>query len=198
MFPFRSRKISKRDEKKLYSIQSNEKVAEEVEGIVYKMTEIFRKHESNDIIILCIGSDLSIGDSLGPLVGTMLKDSQVPYQVYGTLKDPVHAQNLELVLKEINKKFKEPFIFGIDASLGDKSKIGCIILEEGPLLPGRALKKTLPEIGEYHIKAIVNDLNYSSPTKFLENTRLYTVMNMATIIATIILQTAVLRNSPLK
>ena len=49
----------------------------------------------NQLIILCIGSDRSTGDSLGPLVGYRLDAlSSFKGHVYGTLKNPVHAVNL--------------------------------------------------------------------------------------------------------
>ena len=39
-------------------------------------------------VILCIGSDLAVGDSLGPVTGTMLqkKDGSFSGYIYGTLK----------------------------------------------------------------------------------------------------------------
>jgi putative sporulation protein YyaC len=195
MFPFRSRNEREKNEKRLHTIKSGDMVEEtEIDIMVCEIEEIFRQSLSKDIVILCVGSDLSMGDSLGPLVGTMLKENQVPYHVYGTLKEPVHAQNLEEVLKKIHKQFSEPFIFGIDASLGDKSKIGYLFLEEGPLVPGKALKKVLPNVGDYHMKAIINYIDPVSPTKFLEETRLYTVMNLARLIVTIITRTAALKN----
>ena len=181
----------KRAEMKLYYAKPNIKTQEkDIEELVYKIKEIFQGHASKDIIILCIGSDLSIGDSLGPLVGMMLKEHQVPYHVYGTLEEPVHAQNLKSVLKNIHKQFAEPFIFSIDASLGDKSKIGYVSLEKGPIYPGTALKKLLPGVGEYHMKAVVNYVDPSAPTRFFKETRLYTVMYLATFIATSIAQAA--------
>lgn len=53
-----------------------------------------------EMVFLCIGSDRSTGDSFGPLVGTMLKEKQVPYHVFGTLSEPVHALNLKNTLNE--------------------------------------------------------------------------------------------------
>ena len=45
--------------------------------------KFFRQHytnEFNDIVILCIGTDRSTGDCLGPLVGHKLK--LIPYKKY--------------------------------------------------------------------------------------------------------------------
>ena len=48
------------------------------------------------IILVCIGTDRSTGDALGPLVGTKLEQVGIKnFQVFGTLDEPVHALNLE-------------------------------------------------------------------------------------------------------
>ena len=49
------------------------------------------------VIFLCIGTDRSTGDSLGPLVGHKLRKYRLKKAaVIGTLDKPVHAMNLEL------------------------------------------------------------------------------------------------------
>ena len=137
------------------------------------------KTSSNEIVFLCIGSDRSTGDAFGPLVGTLLKEDHIPYPVYGTLSDPVHALNLESVLKEIQKKFKNPLIIGIDACLGDYHQIGSIFLKEGSFSPGNAVHNVLPHIGDYHLTAVVNYLDPHFPVHSLNGTRLNTVMALA-------------------
>ena len=44
-------------------------------------------------VILCVGSDLSVGDSLGPVTGTKLKQALAGLNcyVYGTLAKPITA-----------------------------------------------------------------------------------------------------------
>lgn len=50
---------------------------------------------NQDIVLICIGTDRSTGDCLGPLVGTFLKRALVKHlHIYGTLENPVHAKNL--------------------------------------------------------------------------------------------------------
>lgn len=194
MCPFYNDKEKKEREERLYYVKSNGRTEErEIEILALKMKEIIQHstREDNDIVFLCIGSDRYVGDSLGPLVGTMLKESQVPYRVYGTLEEPVHAFNLKGILKEINKQFKKPLIFSIDACLGDQNQVGYIIFKEGPLAPGKALEKLLPEVGDYHIKGMVNYIDSLPTSQFLNDTRLYTVMNLAKIIAKVITTIAV-------
>ncbi|WP_138204189.1 spore protease YyaC [Haloimpatiens lingqiaonensis] len=135
------------------------------------------------IAILCIGTDRSTGDSLGPLVGDKLKflvrDKVV---LYGNLENPVHAKNLSENLRIIKDTLEDPFIIAIDASLGSISNVGKIIVEKGPLIPGAALNKNLPPVGNVSIKGIVN-ISGSLEFLVLQNTRLYTVMNLADIIS---------------
>lgn len=168
-----------------YSLESS------TEEDMKKMSSLLRtlcETCTNDIIFLCIGSDRSTGDSFGPFVGTMLKEKNFPHHVFGTIEEPVHALNLKAVLKKINSQFHEPTIFCVDACLGDNHQIGSIILKDGPLLPGNAINNLLPEVGNYHLKAIVNCLDPAFPTHALNSTRLHTVMNLAKITSSILLK----------
>ena len=48
-------------------------------------------------VIACVGSDLSVGDSLGPIVGTKLKEklAGLNVYVYGTLQKPLTAHEIK-------------------------------------------------------------------------------------------------------
>ncbi|MBM7872177.1 putative sporulation protein YyaC [Clostridium pascui] len=135
------------------------------------------------IVLLCIGSDRSTGDSLGPLVGHKLKFlTRDNFYIYGNLENPVHAKNLCETIEEIHIKFKNPYIIAIDACLGSIQNIGKVCVEEKPLSPGSAMNKNLPEIGDLSITGIVN-ISGSLEFMVLQNTRLYTVMQLAEIIS---------------
>lgn len=139
-------------------------------------------------VFLCIGSDRYVGDSLGPLVGTMLEESGFSFPVYGTLAEPIHAFNLKGTLKEIRKQYKKPFIIGIDALVGEKEEVGHVIFKEGPLTPGKALEKILPQVGDCHFVGVVNYIDPLPASQFLNDTRLYTVMTLAKAIVSVILK----------
>lgn len=131
------------------------------------------------IIFLCIGSDRSTGDSLGPLVGYKLKFlNRSNFYIYGSLESPVHSKNLNLILQRINENFDTPFIIGVDACLGNFQNIGKVFIDKKPLLPGLAVNKALPPIGEMSITGIVN-ISGNFEFMVLQNTRLYTVMSLA-------------------
>jgi putative sporulation protein YyaC len=158
-----------------------------IERMANKLNKIIN-NTSKEILFLCIGTDRSTGDSLGPLVGTILKDKNIHFPIYGTLQAPVHALNIKTVLKEIHDTYEDPFIIGIDACLGDEKKIGTIFIVEGAFIPGKALKKDLPSVGDCHLKAIVNYLDPLSPVQSLNSTRLSTVIKIADIMSKIIIR----------
>lgn len=140
------------------------------------------KHKT-DIIYVCVGSDRSTGDALGPLVGSKLKENNPSnFHVYGTLDDPVHAVNLEEHLTLIRDTHPNSLLIGIDACLGRLKSVGHITLNDGPLKPGAGVNKQLPEVGELHLTGIVNVSGFMEYL-VLQNTRLSLVMNMANAIA---------------
>ncbi|WP_428910274.1 spore protease YyaC [Niallia sp. Krafla_26] len=145
---------------------------------------------SRPIVFVCIGTDRSTGDSLGPLIGTLLKDKKPhPFHVYGTLDDPIHALNLADRIEEIQLTHINPFIIGIDACLGRMKSVGIIQIANGPVKPGTGVNKELPEVGNIHITGIVNVSGFMEYF-VLQNTRLHLVMEMAKTIANGIYQTS--------
>ena len=145
---------------------------------------IGRGHDpARPIVILCIGTDRSTGDSLGPLVGSRLKELDHPMiRVFGTLDQPVHAVNLEETLEVIRREYDQAYVIAVDACLGRTESIGFINLKAGPLQPGTGVNKTLPEVGDLHIVGIVNVGGFMEYL-VLQNTRLSVVMKMAEIIS---------------
>lgn len=136
-----------------------------------------------ELVIVCIGTDRSTGDALGPLVGTNLsKFNHNNLNLYGTLAEPVHALNLNDTLNHIEKQHQNPFIIAIDACLGKLASVGCIQLGNGPLKPGAGVNKDLPSVGNIHMTGIVNVGGFMEYF-VLQNTRLSLVVNMAEIIA---------------
>lgn len=135
------------------------------------------------IVVMCIGTDRSTGDSLGPLVGNMLvKYKMNGVHVYGTLDYPVHARNLEETLLKALTLHPDAYLVAVDASLGTLDHVGCISVGNGPIKPGAGLKKELPAVGDMHITGVVNTGGFMD-FLVLQSTRLSVVMKMADIIA---------------
>ncbi|HBQ87745.1 MAG TPA: spore protease YyaC [Syntrophomonas sp.] len=153
-----------------------------IEQAVRTMLHSFQLDESMSLVYLCIGTDRATGDCLGPLVGTRLKLLLPSAHVLGTLDEPAHAANLEEVLHSLTITYSNPFVVAIDASLGNADRIGFINVNKGCLKPGTALKKVLPEVGQFHISGVVNVGGYLE-YMVLQNTRLGTVYRMADIIS---------------
>lgn len=139
-----------------------------------------------DYVAVCIGTDRSTGDSLGPLVGTFFQEYKPKHiNIHGTLHNPVHAKNLKKHIQIIHKKYKNPFIIAIDASLGRSKSVGLIISGVGSIKPGAALNKDLPSIGNIYITGVVNISGFMEYA-ILQNTRLSVVVDMAKNIAEIL------------
>jgi len=151
-----------------------------------RLSDLFASARNRPSIILCIGTDRSTGDALGPLIGTHLSRLNLPQlNIYGTLDEPVHATNLLQNIQFIQRSFLNPFVIAIDACLGKMDSIGCITLADGPLKPGAGVHKQLPEVGEAHITGIVNVGGFME-YMVLQNTRLNLVWRMSENISSLI------------
>ena len=135
-----------------------------------------------DFIILCIGTDRSTGDALGPLTGSKLQSLVLYPHIYGTLDNPVHATNLAETLLSIQQCFLQPFVIAVDACLGRVDSIGFVALGRGPLKPGAAVNKDLPPVGDAYITGTVNVGGFMEHL-VLQSTRLSLVVKMADAIA---------------
>lgn len=115
------------------------------------LKEFFKNN--NDIIIINIGTDRCTGDSYAPYIGTILNnDSNFPYKVYGTLDEPIHAQNMNYKLEEIYTKHPNSKVIGIDAAMGkDVLKIFC---DNSPIKCGIGVGKNLPHVGDISINGV--------------------------------------------
>jgi putative sporulation protein YyaC len=155
----------------------DDKVA--TEKMEARLEEVFSTARQRPPIILCIGTDRSTGDSLGPLTGTYLSRLGLPQlTIFGTLDQPVHATNLEENIQYIQHAYNNPFIVAIDACLGKIDSVGHITLANGPLKPGAGVHKDLPAVGEVHLTGIVNVGGFMEYV-VLQNTRLSLVWKMA-------------------
>ncbi|MBO8159667.1 spore protease YyaC [Thermosyntropha sp.] len=153
-----------------------------IEDAIYQLLMETQDIFSREIIYICIGTDRATGDCLGPLTGTKLKTYVPSAFIYGTLEEPVHAVNLIKTLEDIKEKYSHPLLIAVDACLGNSDRIGYINVRKGALKPGTALKKELPEVGDFHISGVVNTGGFLEHM-VLQNTRLYTVYRMADTIA---------------
>lgn len=130
--------------------------------------------------VVCVGTDRSTGDALGPLIGSLLED-QAPrtLRVWGTIDSPIHAANLESFIADFEPSLP---VLAVDACLGPRRYVGTVSLAEEPLRPGAGVNKRLPLVGTMHITGTVN-VNGFMEFYILQNTRLSRVMRMARWVA---------------
>lgn len=130
-------------------------------------------------VILCIGSDLAVGDSLGPVTGTMLRRMKSDCGfIYGTLQNPVTAKEVKYVNAFLRKTHPTSKIIAVDAAVGEDSEVGLIKVIGGALRPGSGANKRLGKVGDVSILGIVTRKSAFSYS-LINLTRLNMVYSMA-------------------
>ena len=162
----------------------------------FNISQRLQTYLTDNMAIVCIGTDRCIIDSLGPLIGTMLTKNNICVDVYGTLEKPVHGMNMVERVREIEQN-NYSLVIAIDACLSNKKEQGTIEVREKPLTPGKGIGKFLPEIGDISIIGITgtSDKNID---ELIENTRLSMVYAMAEVITAGIINAVNYRNNVLE
>lgn len=106
-------------------------------------------------IFVCIGSDLVLGDSLGPLIGTLLRKKQLSSFIYGTLNFPITAKEIEYVKTYLKQMHPNSTLIAIDAAIGSSDDVGLIKVCDKGLAPGLGVDKKLGIVGDVSIVGIV-------------------------------------------
>ncbi len=135
-------------------------------------------------VVVCVGSDLAVGDSLGPLVGSMLKykTQGLGVFIYGTLGAPVTAKEIKYLRPFLKDTHPSAQIVAVDAAVGEQGDIGLIKLINKPLWPGAGAQKKLGAVGDVSILGIVAEKSLAN-YGLLNTTRLNLVYSMAQIIS---------------
>lgn len=133
-------------------------------------------------IVVCIGTDAVVGDSLGPLVGSMLKEMlDGKTYVFGTVESPITAKEVNSVAEFIKNVYPDVPILAIDAALGKKEEIGNIRVVKSSIKPGLGVDKDLAEIGTASIIGVVEEKERGK--RFLSSVRLSVVYRQAKVIS---------------
>ena len=145
-------------------------------GVVSGLTTYLQDLITTDnVTVFCIGSDRLTGDCLGPLIGTMLSESEVGWHIIGTLESPVHAQNIKYAITDVPSNHT---VIAIDACLGKAYEVGSIECWEGTIDPGIAVGNKLPSVGDIALYGVVNAGGCLS-VQTLQTTSLYRVRELA-------------------
>ena len=115
-------------QKKAFRIDGSDPLAvQKIKVTLHHYLEEIYHPPTQQLVVLCIGTDRSTGDALGPLIGTKLSRLQPKRTViYGTLDEPVHAVNLAETIERIKREHSSPLIIAVDACLGRMESIGAI------------------------------------------------------------------------
>jgi putative sporulation protein YyaC len=134
------------------------------------------------IYVIGIGSSRINGDSLGPFVGSLLKNNFSDHlTVLGNLQAPLDATTLVPELGQLSFR-KNSFVLAIDSVLGSEEYVNSIVVKDGPVVPGVGLGNILPPIGNCSITGVVLE-NDPALKNSLLCTDLHLVYTMATSIA---------------
>ena len=113
------------------------------------------EYDDRPVVVVCFGTTAISGDSLGPMVGSILKDRyDVPAFVYGTEEHSVNGKNMNDWMTFIRQVHGDAMFIAVDASLGASDKVGQIVLRNDGVCPA-AIKGKKTRFGDVGILAVV-------------------------------------------
>lgn len=124
-----------------------------------------------NILFVCIGNGKIIGDSLGPLIGTVLEKNKrliqnnVKIDVIGTFENPILYYNVEEFIKKIDSQDYSEIVI-IDSALGSKENIGKVMITPAEILIGVGVNRGRMVKGDIILKGVVG-INYNNISRNL-------------------------------
>ena len=120
--------------------------------------------EPGAAVVLCIGSDKSVYDCFGPLVGRYLKEMS-SLCVYGTLEETVNAMNIGYYIDKIKYRHPDKKIIVVSASSGNAEQKGEICVENAPFVVCDRGSDRNRTVGNISITGITRILGMLSETE---------------------------------
>lgn len=158
----------------------------EYKRFVWEFLTIIRSYEKyRNIVFLCIGTNKIIGDSIGPIVGTNLKNKLLPsnkINVIGDMKNNIVYNNIENTVKNINEK---DLVIVIDSALSEDENIGQIFVHNRGVKYAESLNRKNSVIGDMSIKVVVgkNTKNEMKNFNILRNTSISRIVKLSNIVS---------------
>ena len=124
-----------------------------------------------NILFVCIGNGKIIGDSLGPLIGTVLEKNKrliqnnVKIDVIGTFENPILYYNVKEFIKNIDSQDYSEIVI-IDSALGSKENIGKVMITPAEILIGVGVNRGRMVKGDIILKGVVG-INYNNISRNL-------------------------------
>lgn len=137
--------------------------------------------KDRELIFFCIGTDRVIGDCVGPITGSLLKNKFGNKNIYGDLEENLTYENIEEKLNEVNLKYTNPYIIAIDAALSSNEDIGKFYVDNNGINYRKSLNSKDLKIGDVGIKVVVGkDYNDSELNfKVLQNISLSKIVKIS-------------------
>lgn len=158
----------------------------DIELLSDQLLGLIESYIADEIIVVCIGTDRNVGDSLAPIVGTRLKNTSNCI-VYGIIGDTINALNIDGINKHIGTNYPNALVIVVDAGLGKEEDIGKITVNFGSIYPSKGIgREDLLPIGDINIVGIVGRKDIQNPLDLLHQASLYDIINMSDIIVKIL------------
>lgn len=112
--------------------------------------------EQESVAVLFIGTDSNVGDSLAPLVGSLIEGSGAANAfIYGNLNCPITAADVPYICAYVKNAHPQSKIIVVDAAVGKKEDIGNVKVMQKSIRPGLGVNKILPPIGDVSVIGVV-------------------------------------------
>ena len=128
-------------------------------------------------VVLCIGSDKSVCDCFGPMVGKYLVESS-SICVYGTLEETVNVMNAGYFIDKIKYKYPDKSLIVVSAAAGEAKQKGELCVNSSPFFLLDRLSGKRRAVGSICITGITRTVGTEG-----ENTGLSLVCEMAGTLA---------------
>lgn len=159
----------------------------EYKRFVWELRHVLSKFGcvNGNVVFVCVGNGSVVGDSFGPLVGSILMGKSC-VDVVGNLENNISYENIEFEMSKVEEFYRDRVVVVVDSALsGLENNVGKIFIESRGLKYGEALDKKNRIIGDISIKAVVGEKTDDGLLNFqvLRNASLRRVASMSKIVA---------------
>lgn len=148
-----------------------------------------------EVVVACIGANTIVYDSLGPLVGSYLKEIGCKFTVYGTMYKPINSLNSNDYADMIKGRHPNAFVIAIDVStVSNQDKVLCLNIKNEPIAPGLGAGMVRKSIGSI---SFIAGICVKGQLQESKNIELRQILDMAKVITDVVMkfQNFVLQNT---
>ena len=128
---------------------------------------------TRQIVVVCFGTPSISGDSLGPEVGSLLReDERFPAYVYGTLDRPITGRNMSEWISFVEEAHRDALFVAVDAGLGARRNLGKSSVRSDGVCPA-AVGGRKKRFGDVGIIAVVGDKTKDALSELMQVNAVY-------------------------